>query len=201
MGARIGILEGSLRRGSLSRAAGRAVPGLLPPDACAVALPSPGTLPHFDQDLLDAGIPAPVAALAAALGRIDALLVVTPEYNWSVPGALKNAIDWISRIDPNPLADMPAAVWSVSPGMLGGARVHEGLRHILLSQEMRVMAKPEVQIAQARTRIDVAAGAITDPQTEAFLRDHLARVAGWGTKSQVTERRVTERRGAVPARG
>ncbi|TCS61870.1 chromate reductase [Primorskyibacter sedentarius] len=181
---KLGILEGSLRRASLSRAAGRAAAGLVPEGMQAVALPNPGTLPLFNQDVLDEGMPDAVGAFIAAVQGVDALLIVTPEYNWSIPGGLKNAIDWLSRKTPSPLAHMPVAIWSVSPGLLGGARVHEGLRNTLLSQDMRVMAKPEVQIAGAKGKLDVDAGRVTNPDTEAFLRGHLSGFAtfcnAWG---------------------
>lgn len=170
-------MEGSLRRASLSRAAGRAAAGLQPDGMEAVALPNPGSLPLFNQDVLDEGMPESVSAFVHAVDGIDALLIVTPEYNWSIPGGLKNAIDWLSRATPNPLENKPVAVWSVSPGLLGGARVHEGLRHILLSQDMLVMAKPEVQIVGAKGKIDVDAGLITHADTEAFLRGHLSNLA------------------------
>lgn len=176
---RLGVLEGSLRKASLSRAAGRAVGALVPADLAVETLPNPGTLPLYDQDLFDAGLPDSVSALAAAVARCDAVLIVTPEYNWSVPGGLKNAIDWLSRLDPNPLAGKAAAIWSVSPGLLGGARVHESLRQVLHSQDMRIMAKPEVQIAQARSRVDVEAGAITDAETRAFLSKHLGALSAF----------------------
>ncbi len=172
---KIGILEGSLRQQSLSRAVARSVPGLVPQGMTCESLPNPGTLPLFNQDVLDAGLPAAVGAMTDAVAGVDALLIVTPEYNWSIPGALKNAIDWLSRANPNPLADKPVAIWSVSPGLLGGARVHESLRQVLHSQDMQIMAKPEVQVAGARGKVDVEAASITNPDTEAFLRDHLAR--------------------------
>lgn len=175
----LGILEGSLRRASLSRAAGRAVAGLLPEGMEAVTLPNPGTLPLFNQDVLDEGMPDSVSTLVAAVEGIDALLIVTPEYNWSTPGALKNAIDWLSRKSPNPLANKPATIWSVSPGLLGGARVHEGLRQTLLSQDMILMAKPEVQIAAAKRKLDVETGQITNADAEAFLRGHLSSFAAF----------------------
>lgn len=181
---RLGVLEGSLRRASLSRAAARAVSGLTPAGMEAVILPNPGTLPLFDQDILDDGMPDSVAVLARAVGAMDAVLIVTPEYNWSIPGGLKNAIDWLSRIDPNPLARKPVAVWSVSPGILGGARVHESLRQTLHSQDMLILSRPEVQIASAKGKVDVGTGRITHPETETFLRGHLSALAefctNWG---------------------
>lgn len=170
----LGILEGSLRHASLSRAVARAAAGFVPAGMQAVALPNPGTLPLFDQDILDAGMPEPVADMIAAVEALDALLIVTPEYNWSIPGGLKNAIDWLSRVNPGPLARKPVAIWSVSPGLLGGARVHESLRQTLLSLDMIIMAKPEVQIAGARNKVNVETSEVTHAETEAFLRGHLA---------------------------
>lgn len=181
---KIGVLEGSLRRASLSRAAARAAIGLVPDGMEAVLLPNPGTLPLFNQDILDEGMPDAVGALVDSVSAVDAVLIVTPEYNWSIPGGLKNAIDWLSRKNPNPLANKPVSIWSVSPGLLGGARVHESLRHTLLSQDMVIMAKPEVQIAGAKGKLDVDVGKITNPDTEAFLRGHLSSFAtfcnAWG---------------------
>jgi chromate reductase, NAD(P)H dehydrogenase (quinone) len=162
-----------LRRASLSRAVARSAAALAPEGMAVQMLPNPGTLPIFDQDLLDAGMPDSVSAFVSAVAGCDALLIVSPEYNWSVPGGLKNAIDWLSRVQPNPLADKPAAIWSVSPGLLGGARLHESLRQVLHSQDMRIMAKPEVQVAQAAGKVDVAAGQVTAADTQAFLRGHL----------------------------
>ena len=175
----LGILEGSLRKASLSRAVARAAAGLVPDGMTPVALPNPGTLPLFNQDVLDEGMPDSVAALIAATEGVDALLIVTPEYNWSIPGGLKNAIDWLSRVTPNPLAHKPVAIWSVSPGLLGGARVHESLRQTLHSQDMIVMAKPEVQVAGAKGKVDVEASAITSADTETFLRGHLSTFAAF----------------------
>lgn len=179
---RLGILEGSLRRESLSRAVGRAVSGLAPAGMGAVILPGPGNLPLFNQDVLDEGMPDSVAALVDAVAAMDAVLIVTPEYNWSIPGGLKNAIDWLSRVEPNPLARKAVAIWSVSPGLLGGARVHESLRQTLHSQDMLIMAKPEIQITGAKGKVDVAAGTITHPETETFLRAHLSSFAEFSSR-------------------
>lgn len=176
---RLGILEGSLRRASLSRAVARAAAGLVPDGVDPVALPNPGTLPLFNQDVLDEGMPDSVADMVSAVEGVDAILIVTPEYNWSIPGGLKNAIDWLSRVSPNPMARKPTAIWSVSPGLLGGARLHESLRQTLHSQDSLIMAKPEVQIAGAKGKVDVEAGAITHADTEAFLRGHLSTFAAF----------------------
>ncbi len=184
---RIGVLEGSLRKASLSRAVAGNAARLAPEGVSISILRATDTLPHFNQDVMDEGLPASVAAYGKAVADLDGLLVVTPEYNWSIPGTLKNAIDWVSRLKPNPLEGMPAAIWSVSPGLLGGARVHEGLRHVLLSQGMQVMAKPEVQVALVKTKLDMDSGQITHDDTAAFLTTHLAAftdfVRRWTTAS------------------
>jgi len=109
-----------------------------------------------------------------AVAGVDALLIITPEYNWSIPGGLKNAIDWLSRAKPDPLAGKPVSIWSVSPGLLGGTRVHQSLRQVLHCMDMPIMAKPEIQISGAKGKIDVKSGCITHADTEAFLRNHLA---------------------------
>ena len=184
---KLGILEGSLRKASLSRAVARAAAGLAPKGMACRMLPNPGTLPVFNQDDWDAGIPAPAAAMIEAMAGIDALLIVTPEYNWSVPGGLKNAIDWVSRAKPNPMERKPVAIWSVSPGLLGGARVHESLRQVLHCMDMHIMAKPEVQVAGAKAKVDVEAGQITNEDTAAFLRGHLAAFHAYcGTRAATT---------------
>lgn len=176
---KLGILEGSLRRESLSRAAARAAADIVPDGVEAVSLPNPGSLPLFNQDVLDEGMPEAVSAFIAEAAGVDALLIVTPEYNWSIPGGLKNAIDWMSRVNPNPIAGKPVSIWSVSPGLLGGARVHESLRHTLHCMDAVIMAKPEVQIALAKTKLDVGASQITNEDTETFLRGHLSTFASF----------------------
>lgn len=176
---RLGILEGSLRRESLSRAVARAVPGIVPTGVTCVALPNPGTLPLFDQDVMDAGLPDAAAAMIKAVAGVDAILIVTPEYNWSIPGGLKNALDWVSRQKPMPTLGKPVAIWSVSPGLLGGTRVHESLRQTLHCLGMNIMALPEVQIAGAKAKVDVASSLITDQTTEDFLRGHLNTFAAY----------------------
>lgn len=174
---KVGIICGSLREQALSGAAARAALSLMPEGVEGVMLPSFGDLPIYNQDIQDKGMPDTVLAYGAAVADVDAVLFVTPEYNWSIPGGLKNAIDWLSRLSPLPLDGKPAAIWTVSPGLLGGARVHEGLRHVLHSQNMVIMAKPEVQIAGARGKLDVEQGAITNDDTRAFLSSQLSTFA------------------------
>ena len=162
------VLLGSLRRGSFNAAVARALPGLAPPDVTIEPLGSIGELPIYDGDLEAQGIPAAVTAMGEAIAKADGLIVVTPEYNYSIPGGLKNAIDWLSRVKPNPFLDKPVALESASVGMLGGARAQYHLRLTFVMVEARVFNKPEVFVGQANTKID-AGGALTDPPTRDII--------------------------------
>ena len=176
---KVGILEGSLRKASFSRKVARAAPSLAPDGLEMIHLPSTEAMPHYNQDVMDAGVPDGVTAMKEATEGVDALLIVTPEYNWGVPGALKNAIDWLSRFNPHPLDGKPVAIWSVAPGLLGGARLHEGLRQVLHSQGMLIMAKPEVQVAKIPRKLDKDTGGIADAETAEFLSNHLKTFAAF----------------------
>ncbi|MGH6912968.1 MAG: NADPH-dependent FMN reductase, partial [Geminicoccales bacterium] len=115
-------LLGSLRKASFNAAIARALPALAPDGIAIAALPSIGDLPVYDADLQADGIPRSVIDLGAAIRAADGVIIVTPEYNYSVPGGLKNAIDWISRLENQPFGRKPVALESASPGGLGGAR-------------------------------------------------------------------------------
>ena len=133
----VGIV-GSLRRGSRNRA-------LL--DTAAERAPAPmrirvqeiGDLPHLDTDLEAAGVPEPVAEIRRSVAAADGLLIATPEYNWSVPGVLKNAIDWLSRGPDSPIDDLPVAFLSGAGGS-GGRRAQAHLRDIVAHNRMPVAA-------------------------------------------------------------
>src|SRR5690349_3397803 len=104
---RVVTLCGSLRRGSYNAAIARALPALAPEGMDITALGSPGEFPLYDADIQAQGFPAPVTAMADAIRAADGVIFVTPEYNYSVPGVLKNAIDWLSRLQPQPFAGKP----------------------------------------------------------------------------------------------
>jgi chromate reductase len=168
------VLLGSLRRGSYNAAVARALPALAPAGVTIEPLGSIGDFPIYSGDVEAEGIPAPVAAMGEAIAKADGVIVVTPEYNYSIPGGLKNAIDWLSRLKPNPFLDKPVALESASPGMLGGARAQYHLRQTFVMLEACVFNKPEVFVAQANQKIDAATGALTDPPARDIIAKQLA---------------------------
>lgn len=170
-------LLGSLRKGSLNGIVARTLPELAPEGVTITPLGSIADFPHYDQDVQDQGFPAPVLAMAEQIRAADGLIIVTPEYNYSVPGVLKNALDWLSRVTPQPLAGKPVALQTLSPGAIGGARAQYHLRQILVFQDAFVLNKPEVMIGQAMSRFDAEHKTLTDAPTRAFLTSQIAALA------------------------
>lgn len=108
-------------------------------------------LPLYDEDLeTSAGIPASVQTLADQISAADAVVIATPEYNKSLPGVLKNALDWVSRTKGSPFRDKPVAILSAADGRAGGDRAQFALRHCLIAFRPRVLPGPEVMIADSR---------------------------------------------------
>jgi len=107
----------------------------------------------------------------------DGVILVTPEYNYSCPGVLKNAIDWVSRLPDQPFAGKPVAIQSASQGPLGGPRVQYHIRQMLIFLDAFVVNKPEVFIGSVSQRIDAKTGEITDEPTKKFIAMQLAAFA------------------------
>lgn len=144
----------SLRRGSYSQAVFRAIKELAPDDV-EITTFDIGRLPLFNQDIEAPEFPEPVRDFHAAVADSDAILFVMPEYNYSVPGYLKNAIDWASRPPgKGPIYGKKAGVVSSSPGVLGGARAQYHLRQMGVSLDLRFMNKPEVIITGVNKKFD-----------------------------------------------
>lgn len=173
----IATLVGSLRQGSYHAAIARALPALAPSDVRIAPLGSIGDFPLYNGDIEAKGIPAPVEAMGKAIRQADALLIVTPEYNYSVPGPLKNALDWLSRLPSAPFTDKALALLSGSPGTIAGARAQYHLRQALVFFDVHILSKPEVMIGQVHTKVDVAASAITDDQTREIIGAQLQALA------------------------
>jgi len=171
-------LCGSLRAGSLNRMALKLAGASMPP-SMKLDTVEWREVPLFDGDVLAQGLPPPVAALRERIRRADGVLIVTPEYNFSVPGGLKNVLDWLSRGDDQPWAFKPVAIVTASPGPVGGARVQYDLRKVMLFLNALVLTKPEVFIAHAATKFDAASGACTDETTRKFVTDQMVAFERW----------------------
>jgi chromate reductase len=162
-------ISGSLRRGSHNRRLLRAAGDVLPPGVELVEWEGLAGLPAFDEDLEDAP-PEPVQAFLEAVEDADALLIATPEYNASLPGALKNAIDWASRPFPdNVLRDKPAAVIGASTGLFGAVWAQAEVRKTLKASGAHVLESelPVGMADHAFTEDD----ALADPELHARLQD------------------------------
>ncbi|MEP9366661.1 NADPH-dependent FMN reductase [Xanthobacter sp. VNH20] len=166
------VWVGSVRKGSYNAAIARALQSLAPVGVEVELLPSVAELPIYDADIQAEGFPAAVTALGATLKAADGLIVVTPEYNYSVPGGLKNAIDWVSRLPSKPLKEKPVLIQSASMGVFGGARAQYHLRQILVFLDAFVMNVPEVMVGQAQHKVSEQ-GELTDAGTREFISGQL----------------------------
>lgn len=170
---RLAGISGSLRAASLNSALLRAVPMFVPVEV-SVEIVSIGDLPLFNADLTDGPAFEPVRRFRDAIAQADGLVIVSPEYNYSIPGVLKNALDWASRGGKDaPLQNKPTAIMGVSPGQFGTVRMQMHLRQMMVYNNMRPVNKPEVMINNALSKFD-AEGRLTDPATENLIRQQLA---------------------------
>jgi chromate reductase len=170
-------ISGSLRSGSYNSAALRAAAGLVP-DGVTLETADISAIPLYNDDVKVARIPDAVEDLRGRVERADALLIVSPEYNFSVPGVLKNAIDWLSRTPKVPFVRKPTAIMGASQGVLGTARCQYHLRQVLTAVNAYVVNKPEVMIASAAGKFD-AAGNLTDQPTREHVAKLLQALADW----------------------
>ena len=168
---------GSLRAGSYNRAALRTAIELKPP-GMAIETADIGSIPLYNEDVRALGFPPPVEKLRAQIAAADALLFVTPEYNYSMSGVLKNAIDWASRPPDQPFAGKPVAIMGAGAGMAGTARAQYDLRRCCVFLDMHPVNKPEVFIGAAPTKFD-AEGRLTDEVGRGLIRDLLVALDQW----------------------
>jgi chromate reductase, NAD(P)H dehydrogenase (quinone) len=170
-------IAGSLRKDSYNRAALRAAQDLAPAGATLAIFDLQGIPPYNQDD--EQHPPVPVADLKARIRAADAILLVTPEYNYSIPGVLKNAIDWASRPHGDSAWDGKAvAVMGASPGTLGTARAQYHLRQVFVFLNMHALNRPEVMISHAAQRFD-AQGHLTDTTTQDLIRQLLRNLVDW----------------------
>ena len=173
----VAVLVGSLRKESFNRKAAKALIALAPPPL-KLEIVEIGELPLFNQDW-EADPPPSVGDFKARIAACDAVLFVTPEYNRSVPGVLKNAIDVGSRpYGHSAWSGKPGAVISVSPGAIGGFGANHHLRQSLVFLDMPALQQPEAYIANAHKLFDEH-GALTNDSTRQFLQKFLQAFAQW----------------------
>jgi chromate reductase, NAD(P)H dehydrogenase (quinone) len=156
-------LVGSLRRGSFNRRLLESACLLAPDDLEIEVFDGIGDIPLFNEDVAEGGDPPAVAALRQAITAADALVIATPEYNYGVPGVLKNALDWVSiPAGHSGMEGRTVAMMGASPSILGTARAQTQLRQLFVFTQSHVVPFPEVFVTKAHTRFDEK-GRLTDP--------------------------------------
>ena len=168
---------GSLRAASYNRAILRIAIELKPP-GMTIETAEIGDIPLYNEDVRAQGFPPSVEKLRRQIAAADALLFVTPEYNYSMSGVLKNAIDWASRPPDQPFAGKPVGIMGAGAGLAGTARAQYDLRRSCIYLDMHPLNKPEVLIGQAHTKFD-ASGRFTDEAGLGFIRDLLVALEQW----------------------
>ncbi|RIK43335.1 MAG: hypothetical protein DCC55_06075 [Chloroflexi bacterium] len=164
-------ISGSLRQDSYNRALLHAAQAVAPA-AMEIDIYTIGEIPPFNADVEAEGDPEPVRAFKESIRRADALLIATPEYQHSIPGVLKNALDWASRPPgKSVLQQKPVAIMGTTTGQFGTARAQAALRQVLAYNQMPTVMKPEVLVAEAKERF--VNGRLTDEAACKFIRQLL----------------------------
>jgi len=168
---------GSLRQGSYNRAALRTAVAVKPANM-TVTVADISTIPLYNEDVRQEGFPPPVETLRQQIKAADGLLIACPEYNYSMTGVLKNAIDWASRPPDQPFAGKPLAIIGAAAGMAGSARAQYDLRRSCVFLDVHVVNKPEVLIGQAQNKFD-AQGNLTDDVARNLMRELMVNLANF----------------------
>lgn len=174
---------GSTRGLSLNRMALQ-LAGQCMPEGMQLTVLEWDSVPPFNADVWEQGFPASVVQLRDRIRQADGVVIGTPEYNFSVPGMLKNLLDWLSRGEDQPFACKPVAILSAATGPLGGARVQYDLRKILLFMNAQVLIKPEVFIGHAAQKFDVQ-GDCVDAATRSFVSAQMQALQQWVKRQQM----------------
>ena len=171
-------ISGSLRRASFNTALLHAAQQLMP-DGMDVDVFDLEPIPMYNEDIRHEGsFPEPVRELRRRIAEADGLLIATPEYNFSVPGVLKNTIDWVSRPPDSPLDGKPAAIMGATVGNFGTVRAQMHLRQVLLYSNVHTLKKPEVLVMDAQQKFDDQ-GQLVDETSRGFLSEMLVAFKDW----------------------
>lgn len=169
------VICGSLRKASYNAALARTLPALAPPGMAVKAAPGWDKMAVYNHDLhADGKFPAEVTAWGDAIRSADGVIIVSPEYNWSIPGGLKNAIDWVSRFKEVPFKEKPVALQSCAGGALGGARMQYHLRQSLTAIDALIFGKPEIFVSFSAKKFDEKTLELTDQSTVEIVKQQLA---------------------------
>ena len=177
-------IVGSLRKGSFNAALQRALPSLAPaglsikPTTASFA----GLAVYNFEDHQATGIPAAVNVFVEQIRAADGLIIVSPEYNWSIPGGLKNLIDWISRLKDQPFEGKAVALQSCATGPLGGARMQYHLRQAMVFLNAHTFNTPEIFVGMAQTKFDEKTMDFKDEAGIKFITQQLAAFEGYVRK-------------------
>jgi chromate reductase len=162
---------GSLRKASFNAALQRALPSLAPAGLKIAPAPPWADFPLYNFDIQQAsGFPAAVNTWADAIRKADGVIIVSPEYNWTIPAGLKNAIDWTSRMKDDPFKGKPCAIQSCAGGLLGGARMQYHLRQCLTSVEAVILIRPEVFVNFSAKKFAEGTLELTDQGTKDMVK-------------------------------
>jgi chromate reductase, NAD(P)H dehydrogenase (quinone) len=169
-------ISGSLRQASFNTALLRTAIDLAPP-GIEIEVVGIDDLPFYDEDVRSKGYPDVVQKFRERIAKSDGLVIATPEYNYSVPAVLKNAIDWASRPPQQPFGGKPLGILGASSGLGGTVRAQAHLRQIAASLDLHVMNKPEVFVRSAGDK--VGEGRITDEPTRKVIGDFMVAYEKW----------------------
>ncbi len=168
------MICGSLRKGSYNRALMNTLPGLAPAGMTLTESPPFRGFPLYDADLQNStGFPADVVTFGNAIRAADGVIIVSPEYNFSVPGALKNGFDWVSRLPEQPFKEKPVAIQSATGGPLGGARMQYHMRMVMTFLNAFIFGTPEIFVGLAQHKFDEKTLELKDEATKKIIAQQL----------------------------
>lgn len=173
-------ISGSLRKASFNTAALREAMTLAP-EGMSIELADISDIPFYNDDVYEQGYPPAAQRFREQIRQADALLIATPEYNYSIPGVLKNAIDWASRPPEQPFAGKPAAILGASGGRMGTVRAQYHLRQVMVFLNVWALNQPEVMISSAQNVFDED-GRLKDDFIRDLIRQQLQALYDWTLK-------------------
>ena len=173
-------ISGSLRKDSYNTAALR-VAQEITGEGVDITLADIAAIPLYNDDVRLEGLPSSVVSLGDRIASADAVMIATPEYNYSIPGVLKNAIDWLSKIPDQPFNRKPVAILGASMGAMGTARSQYDLRKVFVCLNAHILNQPEIMIASAHARFD-ADGKMTDEKTRELIAAQIVALQEWAMR-------------------